>query len=210
MSTPLLFDLDGTLWDTLALCVRGWNEAREELAVGGRPVRPEDIRAMMGLTGAQIRRQFLYHLPDPLAEKYLAVSLERTEQLMSTQDGELYPGVREGLARLGEKHPLFLVSNCTENYLKLFFDQTQLEGVFQDWECYGRTRRPKHENIRAVMDRNSLKTGIYVGDTATDSDAARRVGIPFYYLAYGMGDTNDFQEKFDSFEDLTAFVLALA
>jgi hypothetical protein len=39
---------------------------------------------------------------------------------LGERGGLLYPGVREGLAQLKEKYPLFIVSNCQSGYIETF------------------------------------------------------------------------------------------
>ena len=36
---------------------------------------------------------------------------------------------------------------------------------FEDFECAGNTGKPKGENNKLVIERNNLKSPVYVGDT---------------------------------------------
>ncbi len=44
----VIFDLDGTLWDTTLVCVRAWNDVLARLDLGFAPVTQADIRAVTG------------------------------------------------------------------------------------------------------------------------------------------------------------------
>ena len=65
--------------------------------------------------------------------------------------------------------------------------QKRLDVTVRDFECIGRTGKPKSENIRLIIERNGLKAPVYVGDTQWDFDAATAAGVPFIFAAYGFG-----------------------
>ena len=74
---------------------------------------------------------------------------------------------------------------------------------------YGQNFRPKSFNLQLLIDRNKLQSTVYIGDTAGDSRQTRMAGIPFVYVSYGFGETDDFDLKFDSFRELTDYFLKL-
>ena len=45
----------------------------------------------------------------------------------------------------------------------------------------------KGQNISLLMERNGIKSAVYVGDTEGDEKAARFAGIPFIWASYGFG-----------------------
>ena len=73
---------------------------------------------------------------------------------------------------------------------------------FLDTECWGRTRLPKGESNRLLIERNKLKHPVYVGDTQGDAQSAIDAGIPFIYAAYGFGEVKKYDAKIDSFDEL--------
>jgi phosphoglycolate phosphatase len=121
---------------------------------------------------------------------------------MREYGGKLYPGVRELLTVLGEKYPLFIVSNCLAGYIENFLQQHQLEHLFTDHECSGNTGRPKAENIGMIIDRNQLKNPVYVGDTMGDFEAAKKNQIPFIYAEYGFGEVEGHDYGANSFAEI--------
>lgn len=48
-------------------------------------------------------------------------------------------------------------------------------------------RNCRVNNIKILMERNNIKTAVYIGDTEGDETAARFAGIPFIYAEYGFG-----------------------
>ena len=101
--------------------------------------------------------------------------------------GDLYPGVRETLAALSEKYPLFIVSNCLEGYIECFLESSGLGPCFRDFACEGSTGLRKAGNIALIARRNGLEAPVYVGDTVMDERSAREAGVPFIHAAYGFG-----------------------
>jgi phosphoglycolate phosphatase len=61
---------------------------------------------------------------------------------------------------------------------------------------------PVPSDVKLLIDRNQLKTPVYVGDTEGDRTAARECGIPFWFVDYGFGQCTEFDQKFSCFEDL--------
>ena len=79
---------------------------------------------------------------------------------------------------------------------------TGLEDYVIDHLCPGDTGVLKADNIRLVMERNGLKSAVYVGDTQGDADACKKAGIPMIYAAYGFGQVEEPQVTIASMEEL--------
>ncbi len=99
---------------------------------------------------------------------------------------------------------------CGERYLETFHRHTPIGDVFTDRECFGRTHKPKHENIRAIIERRRLLSPCYVGDTAGDEAAAATAGVPFFHASYGFGKPVGSPLAFASFVELTRYFRELA
>ena len=52
--TLLLFDLDGTLWDSAVPVAEAWNEVFRREAPGLPPLTVDDIHGVMGMTMKEI------------------------------------------------------------------------------------------------------------------------------------------------------------
>ncbi len=125
--------------------------------------------------------------------------MEEDNRVISELGGELYEGVPAGLGKLSAKLPLFIVSNCQAGYIETFLDWSTLRPLFKDFECWGNTGKPKADNLRAVIDRNGLRSPIYVGDTEGDQRAARDCRIPFIHMRYGFGACEAPDVSFETF-----------
>ena len=203
----LIFDLDGTLWDSTTACADAWNTALKKIEIEREPLTSEDIGKMMGLPIAKIFEKFF---PQMSEERRTQASKECFKEQLETirQKGAiLYPGVQKGLFQLSDRYELFIVSNCQQPYLDTFFHHSGLKPLFRDTECHGNTLCPKGENIKRVVERNSLQRAAYVGDTAGDQESAGVAGVPYFHVNYGFGMNSKPCMSFDSFSELVRHFL---
>ena len=63
MKTGLLFDMDGTLWDSSAYVAAAWNEKIKELGYDLKEITKQDIMGIMGLTMNKIADILLADVP---------------------------------------------------------------------------------------------------------------------------------------------------
>ena len=207
----LLFDLDGTLWDSVDAVCTSWNRTLAELAPEfvGRITRP-GMEACMGMLTPDILRRMLPELEEARLPALLDRVLQAENDYVARHGGVLYPDVPETLAVLAAQYPLFIVSNCQDGYIEAFFQAHGLGGYFTDYEDPGRTGKPKADNIRLVMARRGLRHPLYIGDTQGDLDAASGAGIPFLHAAYGFGQVPSGVPAVRSFGAIPAAAEALS
>jgi phosphoglycolate phosphatase len=198
----LIFDLDGTLWDAAAASTYGWNLALETLEIPQR-VTVDGIRSVSGRPFPQCVETLLPELsPAPAAVLELLEARERTGiELMA---GLLYEGVAEGLARLAERYPLYLVSNCPDWYLDEFFRHTGVQGHFAGWDCYGVSKIAKSGMLLNMAKSHRLEHAVYVGDTQGDRDSADQAGMDFVFMEYGFGRVEEPVVSFSHFAGLVS------
>jgi phosphoglycolate phosphatase len=198
----VVFDLDGTLWDTCATCAVGWNNVLRRHGIAFREITTADIRSVVGRPHDQCVREIFVGFP----ESQLVLLTEETAtedvRLLAEIGGDLYPGVEDGLARLGGELPLFIVSNCQAGYIETFLAWSGLGTHFRDFECWGNTGRAKTANLRSLIDRNGLGSPVLVGDTPGDQSAARECGVPFVFVDWGFGRCEGAEGRVSSFDAL--------
>lgn len=183
----IIFDLDGTLWDSSEGVNVSWDRVlRLQPDVTHCPSQA-DLESVMGLGAEELTAKlFPYLSPKRRLEIFDACAVYECEYL-SEHGGRLYPGIMDMLEALSKEHPLFIVSNCADGYIQSFLKAHDTAKYIQDFECIGRTGKPKSENIKLIVERNALKNPVYVGDTQWDCDAATAAGVPFIFAAYGFG-----------------------
>ena len=199
MKDAILFDLDGTLWDSCQEIALTWSRA---LSPYGISLSVSDVQKLMGKTTPEISALLLPQCsPEEQADALAACSREE-EAYLREHGAVLFPDVEPVIRSLAERYDLCIVSNCQEGYIELFLDYFSLNDCITDFECAGRTGRPKGENIRAVVARNGFDRAIYLGDTYHDYESADFAGIPFIHAAYGFGHIQTPVPSIQSFREL--------
>ena len=190
----LIFDIDGTLWNTTGVVAGAWNKAIRKMAV------PE--LASLNVTADMLKKEFgkpmdviaddLFGDIDAGVKAELLSLCCEYEQAALAECGEdlRFEGMHETLCKLSEDHNLYIVSNCQDGYIELVIKKTGLTGLIKDFECFGKTGLQKDENITLVMKRNGLEPEdtVYIGDTMGDYTATKKAGIKFVFASYGFGD----------------------
>lgn len=202
----LIFDLDGTLWNTPEICARAWTFALAGRGIS-RNVAESEVAGLMGLNAEEIRQALFPALTVDEGKSLLQDCLDQEIVFIEREPARLYPGVLDGMHRLAEDYPICLVSNCDESYMQAFLKVSGIADLVIDWECYGRTQKSKGENLLNVLDRNKLTASLYVGDTEGDRKAARFARSTFIYAAYGFGKASEFDESFSDFSVFVDWVI---
>ncbi len=186
----VIFDIDGTLWDTVNLVVTAWNRALAEFGLRKEnALTREEMLGEFGKPADVIMEDLFPELEAEIREKlYKKCSSYEEDLIAGWQENILYPGVREVLEALSKKCKVGVVSNCQTNYMHIFIQKNHLENYVADALCYGDTFLSKGENIRLLMERNDITHAFYVGDTVSDYQAAEAADVPFIYVKYGFGE----------------------
>jgi phosphoglycolate phosphatase len=202
MIDSIIFDLDGTLWDTTHIGAKTWSEAAASHQIDIK-VTAEQLKNLYGLPTDIIAKRLFPMASEKVLQSIIRESNKKECEYLEKDGGNLFPEVLEVLGLLRMNYRLFIVSNCEDGYIQSFLKGNQLEDYFEDFECPGRTGLSKAENIRIIIDRNHLANPIYVGDTALDAFSSSDAGIPFVYARYGFGEVDKFDHVIDSFHELS-------
>lgn len=180
----IIFDLDGTLWDSRLQIIEAWKESVPNLVLD-----KEQLNDLMGKT----QNAFIHYL-FPNCDHHKAQELMHKCELaevdyLGKHGANLYNGVLETIQKLSLKYKLFIVSNCQCGYVESFLNYYNLNDYFSDHICSGDTKLSKPENIAAIMKANNLEQSntCYVGDTTSDYSAAQYNNIFFIWTCYGFG-----------------------
>lgn len=201
----LIFDIDGTLWDSRALVAEGYNIQLRQEGLEHLCTSAEQLKPLFGRVMREIADILFGSIPE--SERYALM-----ERCMATENNYLhtqpcqigYPNVKQTLQALGKKHRLFIVSNSQCGYPELCIQKLGLDGLFEGHLCYGDTGTCKGETILRLMKEHNITSACYIGDTQGDQDAAEQAGLPFIYCAYGFGSSSRCYRAIARFEDLLA------
>lgn len=201
----IIFDVDGTLWDTTEVVAKAWNKAIARVGKTAAVVSADVLKKEFGKTMKDIADDLFYDADEQAKELILEkCCLYEHEALAENTDDLLYPDVAETIKQLSEKYCLFIVSNCQSGYIELFMKKAGIESYITDWECFGNNGKIKGENIRLLMKRNNITDAVYVGDTQGDSDAAQMARIPFVFAKYGFGNVENHAWAIGGLKELVA------
>ncbi len=201
----LIFDIDGTLWDSRALVAEGYNLQLHKEGLDHLCVTADTLTPLFGKVMTDIADAIFDSIPLP--ERYALM-----DRCMETENDYLfenecrigYPGVKETLAELAKKYRLFIVSNSQCGYPELCIDKLGLGDYIRGHLCFGDTGTSKGRTIRTLMEKYGIENCIYIGDTQGDRDACREAGIPFIFAAYGLGQADSWDARIDEISDLLA------
>lgn len=201
----IIFDLDGTLWDSSYQVGVAWNAVFKRNGVE-LELNAERMAVMMGRTVPEIGEALIPFIEPVRRAEILDECCAEENRLLNKYGGEVFPGVLELLPALAERYPLFVVSNCQDGYIQSFLNYYRMGSVISDIECIGRTGLHKGDNIKLVFERNGLKKAVYVGDTERDMRSAQEAGVPFIRAAYGFGGEFPAERSINSFFELPSLI----
>lgn len=204
MYDSIIFDLDGTIWDSTEKVAMAFNEVlKKRYPEVTDEVTAEKLRGLFGQLLDDIGVQLFRSVEPDRAKEIIHVCCDYECQYLEEHGNDLYQGIEQVIEELHKRYKLFIVSNCQEGYIQtLFAIHPQLEKYFADYEYPGRSGKAKAENIRMVVERNNLKNPVYVGDTAGDAASAKKAGVPFIYARYGFGHVEEYEAVIDAPLDL--------
>jgi len=202
----LIFDVDGTLWDSVDTCVEAWNQV---LDTHSKETKRVDRPTLQGLFGKPMDVIFQNIFPGMPAEEIDRLSnycIEAENILLDEKPGISYPRVKEVLKNLSKHARLFIVSNCQSGYVEHCMSALDIEGYIEDFACFGDNPVSKGQNIMAIMEKYDLQHPVYVGDTAGDAAACEEAEIPMIFASYGFGKVEEPWMEIASFSELENMV----
>lgn len=199
----LIFDIDGTLWDSRALVAEGYNIQLRKEGLSHLCMDAERLRPLFGKVMTDIADELFPDFPDskryPLMERCM---LTENRYLQENPCHIGYPKVKETLEALAKSHRLFIVSNAQKGYPELCIEKLGLGDCIRAHLCFGDTGTSKGQTILTLMKQENITSCVYIGDTQGDYEATLEAGVPFLWAAYGFGTPQGYDGKLNAIEDL--------
>ena len=189
--TAILFDLDGTLLNTLDDLADAVNAT---LTHFGCPVRTtEEVRQFVG-NGAErlIRLALPGNADDPDVSQVLSYFKDYYAAHAQIKTCP-YHGILEALAEIQKEFPVAIVSNKPDGAVKLLCKQ-----YFGDIYALGESdqcpRKPAPDMVHKAMKAIGADRCIYVGDSEVDVLTAQTAGVPCLSVLWGFRDETVLEE----------------
>lgn len=207
----VIFDLDGTLINTLEGITVSVNHALKELKIPYE-YSEEEVKTFIG-RGA--RRLFRLAMKREFSEEEYELYLKyyKEDQIVST----VYEGVEETLKILEENGIKLLIYSNKPNEVSQPLIKAKLGNInFLHIQGQDPQYPPKPDVtlLLKLLKKYDLidKKGLYVGDSIVDIETARNANLENCILTYGYGDKKEIEEgsptyKINKFEDLIKIVL---
>ena len=179
--TAIFFDWDGTLADSMPLCIEQIRRTLEELNLP-----PRTNAELARCNGPTYQESVaLLDIPAERAEDYLRTRQRIEMEIVPTWQ-RLFPGIKELLQALSGQAELVVVSNGLRDYLRLSMEVTGTAGFFARVQPLipGKT---KTQALRMVLDQMRPQRAVMVGDRKGDFLAGRDNGLPTVSACYGYG-----------------------
>lgn len=199
----IIFDVDGTLWDSTEIVARSWDaylRQKEHLNIS---VTSERLMRLFGQTLSAIAAQLFPDMPKSEQLRLIDGCCQAEHEALLETCAPLYKDLEETLKYLSEKYPLYIVSNCQAGYIEVFLKTSGLGRYFKGHLCFGDTGLEKNDTLLRLIELHNLKSPVYVGDTMGDFLACRKAEVPFVFASYGFGEVPEPDFRISSLPDLT-------
>ncbi|CAM5211020.1 Phosphoglycolate phosphatase OS=Castellaniella defragrans OX=75697 GN=HNR28_002582 PE=3 SV=1 [Castellaniella defragrans] len=190
----VLFDLDGTLLDTIPDLAGAANAMRQDL--GMPPIAQDILATYVGKGMEQLVIRSLEHEGVPATEELITRALAHYLQHYRRLSGRYsrpYPGVVTGLqAFRAAGLKLAVVTNKSEEFTPALLHRNGLAGFFDAVVCGDTCERKKPDPMPLfhACDLLGIATdqALFIGDSINDALAAQAAGIPMLALPYGYNE----------------------
>ena len=177
--TGILFDLDGTLLDTLEDLKDGVNYALRALGYPERTL--EEVRRFVGNGAKRLMELAVPEGADGEAAFAVFKPYYDAHCQIKTRP---YDGIPEALETLKGKYPVAIVSNKPESAVKALCAD-YFPGIYALGETAGCPRKPAPDMVFKAMKAIGVERCIYVGDSEVDVLTARNANVPCLSVLWG-------------------------
>lgn len=213
----IIFDLDGTIFQTDKLAIPAFESTFRQLADEGYVLDNEpthdDLLAVIGLTLDDIWENLIPSQSEELYNKASKYLLENELNGLKDGYGALYPNVVETLLELKNLgYRLFIASNGLKDYVDNVLSNFRINHLFEAVYSAGEYKtETKIELVNKLISDLDIKKAIMVGDRSSDVEAGKANGLFIIGCNFGFssdGELRGADEIITNFEQLINLVQA--
>jgi phosphoglycolate phosphatase len=194
----ILFDLDGTLIDSVTDLAHSVNYTLAKLALPGHS--REEIRSYVGDGVGQLIKRSLGDDHMDTFDQAFAVFMDHYGR-HCTDNTRLYRGVEESLPRLADRYTLAVLTNKSIKFTVKILQTLKIDPYFK--EVLGgdslETKKPDPAGIFFLAEKWSLDPAremVMVGDHATDIEVGQRAGCRTVFIEGTIGQKRGLNPDF--------------
>ncbi|MDP9188851.1 MAG: HAD family hydrolase [Actinomycetota bacterium] len=184
MAAAVICDIDGTLVDTNYQHALAWFRAfrRHEVIVPvwrvHRAIGMGGDKLVAALAGDQVESESGDQIRAAEGPLYMAM----------IEEVEAFEGASELLAELAERgHPVVLSSSAKAQEVERYLDQLAARELVAGWTTSADVdeTKPEPDLVKVALEKAGSESGVMLGDSVWDVQAAERAGIPTVALLTG-------------------------
>lgn len=183
----IIFDVDGTLWDSTDVVKDAWNAAIVEAGYPFPNITADRLKGLFGLPMVDIIEDIMPQLNEQERIELEPRVYKYEDEFLQKTPGVLYEGIVDTIRKIAKSTPVYIISNCQAGYIELFMEKTDTASCIKDFSCPAYTGKLKADNIKLMIEKHSIKNPLYVGDTIMDQKACITADCPFCFAEYGFG-----------------------
>lgn len=194
----MIFDMDGTLFQTESLLIPAYHATFDEMHREGTftDETPDEkiIIGCLGMLLPEIWRRVLPDAEEKVRQRADELFVRYELEYLEKGYGELYPGVAEILNRLKASGiRLFVASNGLEGYVRGVARIKGITPLFEELYSAGEHQTSsKVDLVRLLLERHNLRDAWMVGDRSSDVEAGLKNNLTVIGCDYaGFGDGSE-------------------
>lgn len=205
MIEMILFDMDGTLWNTINTTTKAAfiiSEKYDDV----NEITKEIVTKSMGLGFSDVAEKYMPYLEKNRREKVLREIMDKNLEIIKEEGADTYPFVSEVIKELSKTYKLGIITNNFTEYAKTFVDKASLNDYFIDYVGASSLNMTKADAIKYIMKKHNISKAVYVGDTKGDKDASEEANVTFIHAKYGIDKDLETLYYINNFSDLINLV----
>lgn len=182
MSLSLIFDMDGTLFQTNKILEISLEDAFNQLRAINEwdTATPIDkYREIMGIPLPKVWETLLPNHSKEIREQTDAYFLERLIENIRSGNGALYPNVKEVFSYLKDNgFSIYIASNGLTDYLKAIVSYYHLDNwITETFSIQQIESLNKSDLVKSIIEKYGITNAAVVGDRLSDINAAKDNGL---------------------------------
>jgi phosphoglycolate phosphatase len=211
MPIPIIFDLDGTLFDCKDLTNQTIPHVLKELerkySTKLHIQKFDRYDKFLGMVTEDIFAKLLPNAGEEIVKEAKQLLIDIELELIP-KSGKLFQYVKQTLQELSNmQHPLFIASNGSKEYVHRVLEVFEIRNYFIDVYSAGEYETDSKTDLVKLLLKTHTLNGkcVMVGDRSSDIEAGRMNGLLTIGCQYGFGDEEEIINadfKIQSIKDL--------